>query len=312
MLRLVDQLLRVILMDALVRLQPSPPPPPPPVTQSQVRFDPPDDLSRAYVGSTLNREAFNVYLVEQRENRKLRSNERARDVQNGMVIEEPAPARLDCHYVISGWVPSPASISQQLEPTLDEHRLLYEAAAVLFQNAPLNPSRIYPDGSAPLNAWPEPFRKVDLPTTVAPAEGYPKLAEFWGTMGTGHRWKPALYVVVTVPVRVARQVVGPMVTTRITEYRLEGAPESAEVWIQIGGTVYDVARRPVPSAWVRLETTAGVPLQTVATDGLGRFTLGGLRSDRYGLRAGAVGLGETQPRTVEVPSPSGEYDLAFP
>ena len=30
-----------------------------------------------------------------------------------------------------------------------------------------------------------------------------------------------------------------MVTTRITEYRQTGRPETAEVWIQIGGHVLD-------------------------------------------------------------------------
>ncbi len=314
MLTLLDELVRKLLMDALVRLQPPPPPPPIPVTESQVRFDPPDDLWRAYVGSTLNREAFNVYLVDQRENRKLRSNERVREIQNGLVTEEPAPARVDCHYLISAWVPPPPAISLALEPTIDEHRLLYEAEAVLFRSAPLNPSRVYPTGSAALNAWGA-FQKADLPTVVAPVEGFPKLAEFWGTMGTGHRWKPGVYLVVTVPVALESEVAGPMVTTRITEYRQWNGGGPGEVFIQIGGHVLNAGVTPpvpVPGAWVRLETSAGDALQTTHTDDLGRFTFGELHAGQYQLRARAVGLGETQPRTVEVPSPSGEYDLRFP
>src|SRR5262245_42057043 len=182
MLALLDELVQKLLMEALVRLQP----PPPAVTEDQVRFDPPDEFWRAYVGiGDLNREAFNVYLVDQRENRKLRSNERVRDVQNGIVIEEPAPVRLDCHYLITAWVPLPTAINRALEPTKEEHGMLYQAEAVLFRNAPLNPSRVYPTGSAALNAWGA-FQNADLPTVVAPVEGFPKLAEFWGAMGTGH------------------------------------------------------------------------------------------------------------------------------
>ena len=43
----------------------------------QVRFDPPDDVWRGYVDGTLQDLALNVYLVEARENRKLRAREQA-------------------------------------------------------------------------------------------------------------------------------------------------------------------------------------------------------------------------------------------
>jgi hypothetical protein len=33
------------------------------------------------------------------------ANERERRFDNGMVFEDPAPARLDCHYLISAWSP---------------------------------------------------------------------------------------------------------------------------------------------------------------------------------------------------------------
>jgi len=39
-----------------------------------------------------------------------------------------------------------------------------------------------------------------LAMTVLPGEGFLKLAEFWGTMGVGYRWKPAVYLVATLPV----------------------------------------------------------------------------------------------------------------
>lgn len=54
-------------------------------------------------------------------------------------------------------------------------------------------------------------------------------------MGGGARWKPGVYLIVTLPIALVMEIAGPMVTTRITEYRITGRPETAEVWIQIGG-----------------------------------------------------------------------------
>ena len=236
MIHLLDNLLRQLFIEQIAEL----------TDEAQVRFQPPDADWRTFVanltvgGQPAN--ALNIYLVDLRENRKLRSNERVRSVENGIVSEEPAPARLDCHYLISAW--SPATVSPAVEPTLDEHALLYQAAAVLFRHASFNPSRVYPAGSAALNAWPEPFRDVELPAMVLPVEGFNKLAEFWSGMGQGALWKPVLYLIVTLPVALVREIVGPMVTTRITEYRIGDRPETAEVWIQIGGHVLS-PRRPV-------------------------------------------------------------------
>lgn len=284
--------------------------------EAQVRFQPPDDAWRSYVASlTVGGQpanALNIYLLDLRENRQLRSNARTLTPGNGWVNREPAPARVDCHYIISAW--SPATLTPSVEPTLDEHALLYQALAVLMQHAPLNPSRIYPPGSAPLAAVPDLIRDSDLPTQVAPVEGFPKLAEFWGSMGPDARWKPAIYLVVTLPVQLLTEIAGPMVTTRITEYRHTGKPATAETWIQIGGHVRDATVSPavpVPGAWVQLETLAGRALQTTHTDSLGRFTFERLAADQYRLRWRASGQPEPAPRTIEVPSPTGEYDLEF-
>lgn len=321
MLSLLDNLLRKILMDGVTGLgavpmpplSPGLPMPPAPVVEGQVGFQPPDDQwVQAVTNMQLN--ALNVFLVDLRENRKLRSNERIRTPENGVVYEDPAPARLDCHYLLSAWS-STERLTPTVEPIFDEHALLYEATAVLMHNAPFNPSRVYPANSGPLNAWPVRFREVELPAVVAPVEGFPKLAEFWGTMGTNHRWKPVLYLVITVPVELVREVAGPMVTTRITEYRLVDNQEPGEVWIQIGGHVINAKVNPhvpVAGAWVGLETTAGELVQTTETNEQGRFTFNNLQVGRYRLRVRAVGWGElTPPRVVDVPSPTGEYDLHF-
>lgn len=227
MIDLFENLLRQLLIEEVAEL----------TDEAQVRFQPPDADWRAYVSNlvigTNPVNALNVYLADMRENRKLRSNERARTIENGVINEEPTPARLDCHYLISAW--SPAAPSPSVEPTLDEQALLYQVAAVLMQRGSLNPSRIYPAGSAALNAWPAAFHEVELPIVIAPVEGFAKLAEFWSGMGPGAFWKPVLYLIVTLPVTLLREVAGPMVTTRITEYRISGSSTIAEVLIEIGG-----------------------------------------------------------------------------
>jgi hypothetical protein len=278
----------------------------------QIRFEPPDDAWRAWVSANVaDGVALNIYLVDLTENRKLRSNERVRTVDNGIVSEEPRPTRVDCHYLITAW--SAADPSAAVEPPLDEHRLLADVTAVLLNSAPLNPSRVYPPGSVALNAVPELIRHADLPTHILPTEGFPKVAEFWGTMGQNHRWKPAIYLIVTLPVALDRQIAGPMVTTRITEYRVADHPETAEVWIQIGGHVLDATVDPpvaISNAWVQLQTTpAGEPLQTAETNALGRFTFGNLRPGSYQLIWRATGQPAQAPRVIEVPAQTGEYDL---
>jgi hypothetical protein len=299
----LDNLLRQLLIDQVPGLS----------SETQVRFQPPDDAWRSVVSNlTVGGQpasALNVYLVDLRDNRKARSNEFATVFENGGRFREPAPARVDCHYLVTAW--SPAAQSPGIEPTLDEHVLLYDALAVLTQNIPLNPSRIYPPGSGALANVPELIRTSDLPTVVAPVEGFTKLAEFWGAMGPDDRWKPAVYLVVTLPVALRRDLAGPMVTTRILEFRQSGKPETAEVWVQIGGTVLDPGGSTVQGAWVRLETPSGEGLQTTETSDLGRFTFGALRFGPYRLHVIDGALGELI-RDVDVPSPQGEYDLAYP
>lgn len=306
--------------------------------EAQIGFGPPDENWRTFVsnltvgGDPAN--ALNFYLVDLRENRKLRSNERLRSIGNGLASDEPVPSRLDCHYLVSAW--SPAQATPAIEPTLDEHALLYEVTEILVRVLPLNPfriytgiySRIHPSGSIALkNAldqvlkpWGR-FQDVDLPAVVAPPDGYLKLSEFWHGMGQNARLKPVLYLIITLPVALIRTIVGALVTTRITEYRQIEGLSDGEIYVQIGGFVLEtlpplpdgtpVLPIPVVGAWVQLATLTNAPLQTVETDELGRFTFAGLDPGSYRLIARAKGLGELPARDIVVPSPSGEYDLRF-
>lgn len=281
--------------------------------ESQVRFRPPDQDWRQYV-TNLAVMTLNVYLVDLRENRALRSNERVREIKDGVAIDTPVPLRMDCHYLITAW--SPAVESPAVEPSLDEHRLLYDVTAALMKFTPLVAREIYAPNPLP-GGFPELIADAELPTMVLPVEGFPKYAEFWGTMGQIHPWKPAIYLVVTLPVAQLEEVAGPMVTTRISEFRLSGHPETEEIWIEIGGQVLDTtnllpsgAPTPIVGASVELLNIAGARLQLTYTNDLGRFSFAGLKPVNYQLRYSAVNLGVAT-RSIMIPSPSGEYDLLF-
>ena len=273
-------------------------------SSQQVRFSPPDDDWRTNVAN-LHQMALNVYLVDLRENRRQRETDWITEFGPDGPRRVPPPARVDCHYLISAW--SPATPTPAVEPTRDEHALLYAAYGVLSDHVPLNPSRVYPPGSAALAGVDELIRDAELPVQIAPSEGWPKLAEFWGAMGSNDRWKPAIWYVVTVPVALRSTVAGPPVTTRIVEYRQTGRPESAERWAQIGGTVSAPAG-PVAAATVTLTGPAGPT--SVTTDDDGRFTAEIPGPGSYAAGITATGH-PTSTEALDVPSADGTYDLTL-
>lgn len=228
MLHLLDNLLRHLFLTQIDEL----------TDAGQVGFQPPDEKWRQYV-SQLNVDgkpasALNVYLAELGENRTLRSNERTRTIENGTVSQKPVPARLDAHYLITAW--SPAEAAPDVEPAIDEHGLLYHAAAVLFNAIPFNPSRIYGHDAPPLQHWPPAYRDAELPGAFATADTGMRFSEFWSSMGDGARWKPALRLVVTLPVELIKAQVAAMVTHRIIKYRLPGEVEIVDEFTAAGAT----------------------------------------------------------------------------
>lgn len=304
MLTLLDIMLRDLLLRRVQALTPGGVTP----LDEQIGFAPPDQEWVDFVVS-LQENALNVYLVEMRENVTMRSNERVTRFADGMVYEQPAPQFMDCHYLISAWSPI-SSITPGIEPTVDEHQLLYETTAVLFNNIPLTPSRIYPLASEGLAAW-EPFEDFELPTLVAPVEGYLKLAEFWGTMGQNRRWKPCVHLIVTLPVVITELEIGGIVTTRSTSYLLTAHREHGEELVQIGGYVLRGADRdPVEGIWVGLRVRATGRLHsTTYTNARGEFTFAGLQRGDFILNLRAPGINQTQ--NISVPSDEGHYEVVL-
>jgi hypothetical protein len=310
MIAAVDDVLRRWFIDRITVLRPKPEIA---VVAEQVRFQPPDDGWRKHVSGLGSLKALNVYLVDVRENRELRSTEGIRRREGGLLVEDPPALRLDCHYLISAWSPA----SEDAERTRDEHRVLSALIQVLVDASPLVPRAVFFPDPVP-DKFPAALTDAELPFVLASPGGFPKLAEFWGTMGGSSPWKPVVELVVTVPILREPRPAGPEVTTRTARYRpgLDGGAAS-EAYTQIAGRVLQTtpgggAPDPVADAWVRLESVAGAALSTARTDAGGRFTFGGLAAGSYQLRCRAQGHPEAVRADIEVPSLSGEYDLIFP
>jgi len=292
MIDYLDEMLRKLFRNTMIEI----------TADSQVSFEPPDDDFRNAVKAS-GKVALNVYLTDIRENRVLRSNERTRIFQNGTFSEMQAPRRIDCHYLISAWSPADAAV----EPTEEEHLLLYKATTALMDAEPFVPSQIFVPG--PLPSYWDLIADQQLPSVILPMEGFPKLAEFWGATKTVH-WKPGVYLIVTLPVVMPTLVTGPMVTTTITDFPQIGSSQMPEVLLQIGGSVLGGAPpAPIAGAWVRLEDGGGNPLIVETTDASGHFLFDNLQQGAtYTLRVRAQGFAEGT-RTFLAPSAAGNYDI---
>jgi hypothetical protein len=276
----------------------------------QVRFEAPDQDWVDYLGDLSHGGApvlgVSCCLVELKESAELRSNEWVESVANGLVFADPPPMRVDRFYLVSAW--DLASISESLEPGRAEHQLLYEVLACLAAAQPINASRIYPASSAIWQALPEAIKEVDLPTRVAPAEGYSRLGDFWTSMGTSIRWRPAIELVVTLPVLLPHEITGPPVHTEFAAYGLMGPIDETRMTIGVE-VLHGTAA--VPGALVRLERS-GLPIREGIADDDGRLVLSDVPSGTYRLHAWAERLGDFQTPPIAVPSDSGDYRVTFP
>jgi hypothetical protein len=268
-----------------------------------VGFDPPNDHWRTTVSST-GGNFLNVYLVELRENRKLRSNELVSEWVGNVLEQEMAPTRLDCHYLVSAWTPAGVNPNPLVEATVDEQVILYDATKVLLDSLPLDVNALYPSALIPPAPPPE-MLEQPLPATVAPPEGFAKLPDFW--MRMDWVWKPVIELIVTIPVVAVARPAGPPVTTLLSRYLQNGRLPSVEELITIGGVVRTGSPATVvANAWVRIVELDRI----VMTNLIGQFVFAPVARGQYHLESSAPGHALTT-RPIEVPSLSGEYDLAL-
>jgi hypothetical protein len=144
--------------------------------------------------------AVNLFLYDVRENRELRSNERAVERRpDGTAVRTRAPARIDCSYLVTAW-PSDASNT----PALDEHRLLGAVTWVLLRHSTL-PGAVLQGALA--------GQDLPLPTSALQPGHLQNLGEFWQALGG--RPRAALNYTVTLSLRLdAPEELGPVVTER--------------------------------------------------------------------------------------------------
>lgn len=285
---------------------------------TQLGFAPPDEQWSQSVAAG-SEERLNIYLYDVRENLKQRSNERVREPQDGWYSIRRVPPKIDCMYLLTAW--SPVKVTPAIEPSLDEHLILYNVLQVLMRNQSLLPSQVYrlgvtiPSGRD-LMSVPALLRQEELPMrAVLPDAAMRETGLFWSSVKG--LWRPAVQLTVTLPVFMLDPPdESPMVTTVSADYRTWDEPSSAEVWLSIGGQVTTgTPAQAVKGAYVQIQGLAPAEVKAVNRHVLtpedGRFLFSQLRRGRYRLRAVATGVGEVN-RDVDLPSATGEYDLSLP
>src|SRR5260370_859912 len=167
----------------------------------QIGFDAPNEEWRRDVVNT-NAERVNIYLFDVRENLKLRSNERRRELQkNGWYSERDDRPKLNCMYLVTAWSHM-ANMSPTIEATSDEHSLLYAVAEVLFRHRSIVVADVYnqgitiPSGNS-LAKLPAELRDQEFPIEVGLPDTMRDLGDFWSTMQGVRR--PAFELTVTLP-----------------------------------------------------------------------------------------------------------------
>jgi hypothetical protein len=155
--------------------------------------------------------ALNIYLYDVRENKKLRTNERARRRNSdGTVTDEPLPARVDCFYLVTAWKPQPTDLAiPQWGVAVEEHHLLSRVLQTLLR-FPEIPTGALQGDLATLHPPPV------IPMSIVQPDGMRELCDFWSANQSA--WRPALQVVITIPFDLEKAFTAPMVTTKIMHY----------------------------------------------------------------------------------------------
>jgi hypothetical protein len=141
--------------------------------------------------ATVTLPSINLFLYDIHENMELRSSEwRQERRTDGTVLQQRAPVRVDCSYLITAW-PSDASP----HPAVDEHRMLGEVLKVLIRHPVLPDAFLF--GSL---AKQEP----KLPAITIHQSQLQSWGDFWQAIGS--KPKAALQYTVTISVPVGEPV----------------------------------------------------------------------------------------------------------
>ncbi len=164
------------------------------VEQVAISFAAPDSQ---FPPAGVNLPAIDLFLYDVRENRDLRTNETvAVRASDGARSYSPAPVRVECSYLVTGW-PSPTAPV----PSQDEHGILGAVLQILLRY-PILPETIL-QGSL-IN------QDLPLPTTALQPSRMQSASEFWQSLGG--KLKVALSFTVTLSVQPMTEFVsGPLV-----------------------------------------------------------------------------------------------------
>lgn len=258
--------------------------------QANISFVTPDRTNTPPVPGGVN-----LFLYETKENRELRNPQPVTQLQSGTSIRRRPPLRVDCAYMVTAWWTDGVSAN---EIAISSHKLLGQAFNWLSRFPVIPEQYLLAAGMTGQVFAP--------PTMVAQMDGAKSAGEFWSALGIPPR--PYFNLVVTITMDLDQQREDSIVTTISSSYQA-GQLASADERVIIGGTVRDKNGNTVADAWVRLE-----PLNLIqVTDASGRFIFENvMRRGGLTLRARASGYPEAEPRNIEIPSVTGEYDLQFP
>jgi len=229
-----------------------------------------------------------LFLYDIRENVELRSNEPSTERLNGQARIHRPPMRVACSYIVTAWPKGGAELA------LQEHRLLSQLLQVLSQY-PTIPEDFLQGGLK--------GQEPPMPMMTSQADGLKNPAEFWTALG--HKLRPSLTVTATISMPVFTEVIGPIVTTKVTGFDVcTGVVE--ETWVQIGGRVRNGGGQVIPDALVDI-MDAGL---RTTTDNEGRYSFSRVPVGTYNIRVVAVGF-EPKTQSLVVPGRPEDYDITL-
>lgn len=254
-----------------------------------VKFDQP----KREWSTKLNRPTINFFLYDVRENVVLRKHQWEQQAKNGdlnLAHLKRTPFRVDCHYMLTTWVPG--------EHAGDEHRLLSLALIALFRNPIIQGEFLVGQMKN---------QSFEIPATVASNDKLTNPAEVWSALD--NEMRPSISYIVTVPLDpwsdISKEIVNNFtfrvgLTGEGTEEKLDSlAGEKAYV----GG---HVIRNDEPVAGVRV-TVKGTGYAG-ETDDEGRFRLGSFRHGNYTL---VVWPEKGKPKEIEIAVPGDSFDITL-
>jgi hypothetical protein len=252
-----------------------------------IKFDQP----KREWSTKINRPTINFFLYDVRENVILRKHQWEQQAKNGdlnLAHLKRTPFRVDCHYMITTWVPG--------EHAGDEHRLLTLTLMALFRTPVIEESYLVGQ-----------MKNLDfeIPTKLAAHDKLTNPAEVWSALD--NEMRPSVSFVVTIPLdpwsEVSKEIVNDF-TFRVgrtgegTQGKLDSvAGEKA----YIGG---HVIHNGEPVSGIRV-TVKGSGYEDETNDE-GRFRLGSFKHGNYTL---IVWPEEGKPKEVEVAIPGDSFDI---